>query len=124
MQTFLKVKKPKVPTDCRPISIQTTLSKILELAMLNQIDTYVGHEKTLYCTQYGFRRGLSTNYLLRNAYEKTRFNLNKGMLTVIILLDFSKVFRKYAILMKNLITFKFSSNATKFNSFILARKSR
>ena len=34
-----KVKKPKDLTDFRTISIQTTLSKILEPAMLNQIDT-------------------------------------------------------------------------------------
>ena len=108
-----KVKKPKVPTDYRPISIQTTLSKILELAMLNQIDAYLRHERTLYCTQYGFRRGLSTTNLLRNVSEKTRFNLNKGMLTVIILLDFSKAFDtlNYAILIKKLINLKFSSNA-------------
>ena len=43
-----KVKKPKDLTDFRTISIQTTLSKLLELAMLNQIDAYLRHKRTLY----------------------------------------------------------------------------
>ena len=87
-----KVKNSLKLEDYRPISIQTTLSKILEMAMLQQIENFVQQNNVISTQQFGFRPGKSTEDLLQKLNTKIRLNLNAGYLSILILLDFSKAF--------------------------------
>ena len=109
-----KVKTPKNNSDYRPIAIQPLISKIFEKVMLLQIEDHLQVIKP-FEHQYGFRPGLSTVSLLRHVNQIVVDNLNQGLLTVLILLDFSKAFDTIAhhILLEKLSLLGFTPPALK-----------
>lgn len=94
--TVLALPKPgkdhKNVTNYRPISLLSTMSKILEKMILNRIRTQLGIEDLLIEEQYGFRSKRDTvKQLARVTYEiKNNFNMNRS--TAAILLDIEKAF--------------------------------
>ena len=74
----------------RPISILPNLSKIIEKCMYTQLYNYF--EFFLSDSQYGFRKGYSSQQCLLTMVEKWKKNLDKGGSCGALLTDLSKAF--------------------------------
>lgn len=111
-----KVGNPKTVSDFRPISILPALSKACELLMKNQIDEFLAldNRTNIFSNQSGFRANHSTSTAILGVTERIRENMNNKLLSLLLLLDFSKAFNKIniSILCKKLKEqFHFSSSA-------------
>lgn len=87
-------KKPKANSanDFRPISILPCLSKVLEKVLALQIRSHLDQHSLLYPLQSGFREGHSCASAMVNIMDDVRIHFDKGHLTFLCLLDFSKAF--------------------------------
>lgn len=83
---------PKSLSDYRPISILPFLSKAFERIVHNQISEYISLNNLLAENQSGFRPNRSTTTALLEISEEIRTSLDKGSMSVLTLLDFSKAF--------------------------------
>lgn len=87
-------KKPNPSTfsDLRIISILPTLSKIFEKILYNQIYQYCEILNLIPNSQSGFRKGYSTATAIANLMDDLFTSYDKGLVSVLVLLDFSKAF--------------------------------
>ena len=76
----------------RPVSILSIISKIFERVVYDQVVGYLDDKKLLYSFQSGFRRGFSTETCLIHLSDFIRFNMDKGNLVGMVLLDLQKAF--------------------------------
>lgn len=76
----------------RPVSILCIVSKILERAVYNQLETYLVENHLLYEFQSGFRTSFSTDSCLVFLTDYIRAQTAKGLYTGMILLDLQKAF--------------------------------
>ena len=74
----------------RPVSILSTLSKIFENLLLDQMKCFVDSKLSKF--QCGFRTGFSAQYCLITMIEKLRMSIDKKMSSGIRLTDLSKAF--------------------------------
>lgn len=87
-----KVNAPKDYKDLRPISILSTLSKVLERVIETQLRSYLTKFDLLPNYQSGFRKNHSCATALLNVTDDI-FNANdKDKVTALVLIDFSKAF--------------------------------
>jgi hypothetical protein len=89
---FAKVGNPTGPSDFRPISVVSILSKAFERILHDKVLVYVNNRSLLSDFQSGFRRGHSTTTALVRVTEDLRSSMAEGKITVLALLDFSKAF--------------------------------
>lgn len=87
-----KIDNPACESDYRPISILSSLSKILEKILSKQLNEYLNMHDLLCHFQSGYRKNCSTTTALIKIDSDIRKALDKKMLTVLVLLDFSKAF--------------------------------
>lgn len=87
-----KVSNPTSVRDLRPISLLPCLSKILERVVSNQLTLYLEHHGILPLAQSGFRRGHSTTTALLDVVGNILEARDRGMGTLLVLLDFSRAF--------------------------------
>ena len=80
------------PSNFRPISLLSTLSKILEKEIANQLQTYLESHNLLNKYQYAYRRHTSTEDALLNITETAYKAIDNGEITLLVLLDMSKAF--------------------------------
>jgi hypothetical protein len=76
----------------RPISLLSTLSKILEKIVQKKLVNHLESNNLLYKHQYGFIRGKCTEYNLLHVTNKITEALNDGKYCVGIFLDLKKAF--------------------------------
>jgi len=76
----------------RPVSILTIISKIFERVVYDQIKQYLVKKNLLYQFQSGFRRGFSTESCLIHLSDFIRFEMDKGHMVGMLLLDLQKAF--------------------------------
>jgi hypothetical protein len=76
----------------RPVSILSIISKIFERVIYDQLQGYLNDRKLLYNFQSGFRKGYSTDTCLMHLSDYLRFNLDKGHMVGMVLLDLQKAF--------------------------------
>ena len=76
----------------RPVSILSTLSKILEKSVYVQLEKYLSDNNILYSYQSGFRKGHSTDTCLINLYDYIHCGLSEGDFVGMVLLDLQKAF--------------------------------
>jgi len=102
-----KINDPKQLSDFRPICLQPMLSKVFEICLNHQLNTFLRLNNVLYKHQFGFRAGYSTQMLLHLIDNRIKYNLDHGNLTIIIFLDFSKAFDTvcHLLLLKKLSSF-------------------
>jgi hypothetical protein len=81
-----KVGTPSGPSDFRPISIVSVLSKAFERILHDQVLEHVNGRNLLSDFQSGFRRGLSTAIALVKITEDLRSTKAEGKFTVHVLL--------------------------------------
>lgn len=87
-----KKPNPKSFSEYRPISILSFLSKVLERLIHAQLSEFLYENNLLNPFQSGFRPGHSTTTALVNITDDIRLGMERGMLTVLALLDFSNAF--------------------------------
>lgn len=93
----LIVPLPKVPTpreyrDLRPISILSSVSKVLEKIINQQLSDFVENNDILPECQSGFRRGHGCSAALTNVTDDILRAADDGKVTALALLDFTKAF--------------------------------
>ena len=79
-------------TNYRPISLLTTLSKILEKIMYKRVYSFLNSTKQIYTKQYGFRFRHSTDQAVCEILAKILKNAEKKVPSVAVFLDLSKAF--------------------------------
>ncbi|XP_057296305.1 uncharacterized protein LOC130625270 [Hydractinia symbiolongicarpus] len=76
----------------RPVSVLSTLSKVYERCIANQICEYISSENALKDTMSGFRKHHSTTTLLLKIRYDIIKAMEKGEVTLAMFLDYSKAF--------------------------------
>ena len=76
----------------RPITVCTSLGKILEKVVRDRVETFLTENKILNSKQFGFRRNHSTNHAMINLFENTLEGLDNNLKVGGIFLDISKAF--------------------------------
>ena len=89
---LLKAGDPLIATNYRPISLLTSISKIFEKIIFNQLTNYLSLNKILTDSQYGFRKNHSTQSAALELIDRLMISMDKGKTPLAIILDFSKAF--------------------------------
>jgi hypothetical protein len=92
VQPVAKDASPSCPSDFRPITIVSVLSKGFERLINVQVLAHVDRSGLLSEFQSGFRCGHSNTPALVRIIEDLRSSMTEGRVTVLVLLDFSKAF--------------------------------
>ncbi|XP_028156407.1 uncharacterized protein LOC114349991 [Ostrinia furnacalis] len=87
-----KINHPTTVHELRPISILPCLSKILERIVCDQLTKYLETEDILPQRQSGFRKGFSTATALSDVVDHLLASQDRGMVSLLMLLDFSRAF--------------------------------
>ena len=80
------------PSNYRPISILSCLSKIFESVVHRQLLHYLEGKNIIFENQSGFRSGFSTETTLTDLTDRIKESMDKGLYTGMILLDLKKAF--------------------------------
>ncbi|KAJ8714774.1 hypothetical protein PYW07_002999 [Mythimna separata] len=121
---------PKCPNpievkDLRPISILSCLSKVLEKVVCRQLTRFLEENDLLPNLQSGFRKQRSTSTALLDVTDNILSAQDKGMCTLVVLLDFSRAFdcMNVSLLISKLKYYGFDDNAIQwFQSYLGDRK--
>ena len=92
IRPICKVKTPTSPGDYRPISILCAASKCLEKIVYSQVVDHLTAHQLLDPFQSGFRKNYSTQTASIKVTEDIRFAIDKKMVIILVLFDFSKAF--------------------------------
>lgn len=120
-----KIPNPSEPSDYRPISLLSTLSKILEKCVSLQIVSHLTLHNIIDPFQSGFRPGFSTESCLVRLLDDIKLAKSRKMITALILFDYSKAFDKvnYSILCAKLENYGFDAHAVGWlQSYLRDRK--
>ena len=87
-----KAKEKFLETNYRPISLLTTMSKILERVVYNRVYRFLNDNNQLYANQYGFRNRHSCDNAVSDVVAHIVKNLEANKTSVALFLDLSKAF--------------------------------
>ena len=87
-----KSKENFLETNYRPISLLTTMSKILEKIMYQRIYSFLQNTGQIYENQYGFRANHSCEHAIGQVVGTLIKNIENQLYSACILLDLSKAF--------------------------------
>jgi hypothetical protein len=113
------------PNNYRPISLLSTINKILEKFVHMQLMRFLNKHKILFEYQFGFREKYSTTLAITEIIENLLDELEKGNLVAGIYLDLSKAFDTvdHDILLKKLWHYGIRGIPLQwFNSYLKDRK--
>ena len=108
----------------RPISLLSSLSKILEKCVFEQVYAYFEEKRLFYCSQYGYRKIHSTEYACLELVDKLMTDLDKGETPICFFLDLSKAFDtiNHSILLSKLKYYGLDNNSLQwFESYLSNR---
>ena len=120
------IKKPNIfeIDNFRPISLLSSLSKILEKCVFDQVYSYFEENLLFYKSQYGYRKSHSTEYACVELVDKLTKDLDRGETPICFFLDLSKAFDtlNHNILLKKIKYYGLDDNALKwFRSYLSDR---
>ena len=87
-----KSKENNLFSNYRPISILSSVSKVFEKIMFNQMTEYLSELKLFYKSQYGFRKDHSTELATLELVDRLTYAMDRNQLPINIYLDLSKAF--------------------------------
>ena len=122
---ILKSGDPNDPSNYRPISILSTLSKPLEKYLKTKLLLHFDKNELFHPNQSGFRKNHSCHTALTNLVEKWHENINNDQLTGVVFLDFTKAFDviDHTLLSKKLTLYGLASKSVDLiSSFLSNRK--
>lgn len=80
------------PSNYRPISLLSSLSKILERIILTRLNQHLEIRTVIPHEQFGFKKGHSTNHQLVRISQAVKLSLSEGKSTGMVLLDVQKAY--------------------------------
>ena len=80
------------PSDTRPISILPAITKLIERVVQEQLTHYLEEHKLLSDAQHGYRKHHSTESALHVITDAALQAMQKGEISILVLLDLSKCF--------------------------------
>ena len=83
---------PRIPSNNRPISLLSVLSKILEKVVCSQLTEYLISTNLICSSQYAYRCRHSTEDAVLDAVERLVLNIDKGLISSLTTFDLSKAF--------------------------------
>ena len=113
------------PSNFRPISILSVISKLLEKHITKHLFAYLNKYDILHKSQSGFRKHHSCNTALINLVDKWLSNIDKGEVVSAIFYDLKKAFDivNHELLIKKLGYYKFDINTLNWiKSYLTDRK--
>ena len=122
-----KGKEHYIETNYRPISLLTTISKILEKIVYQRVYCFLQSTGQIYENQYGFRANHSCEHAIGQVVGTIIKSLEKRQYSACILLDLSKAFDtiEHKILLQKLDTYGIRGNALSwFESYLTNRRLR
>ena len=120
-----KTGDPSDPSNYRPISILSTLSKPLEKHLKQSLMSHFTAYKLFHPNQSGFRVNHSCHTALTNLIEQWQLNINNDILTGTIFVDFAKAFDTidHNLLLRKLILYGLGHETLKLiTSFLTNRR--
>ena len=109
----------------RPITVLSSVSKILEKCVSNQLTVYLEENNLLSDYQFGFRSKRSTEMAASLLIDEIKKNMDAGELTGAVFIDLSKAFDtlSHASIIDKLPSFGIHGTATEwFTDYLFARK--
>ena len=109
----------------RPIAVLSTLSKVFEKIMYQQINNYFTSNNLFNKNQYGFRENHSTEYAAVELADKVFSQLDKRNIPLNVYLDLSKAFDSidHSILLEKLKYYGFTEKSIQLiQSYLYERK--
>ena len=76
----------------RPISLLSNFNRIFEKIMYNRMKDYIDKHNLLYSSQYGFRKGHSTQHAILDIVNAIQINMNQGLFSCGVFIDLKKAF--------------------------------
>ena len=102
MFSLFTKKDPLNKENYRPVSLLSHMSKVLEILLHKQIETFMNNKLSIKLSY--FRKNYSTQYYLTHMLEKWKSTLDKGKHVGAVFMDLSKAFdtRNRDLLIANL----------------------
>ena len=115
------------PSNYRPISVTSAISKVFEKIISTQLADYLEINNLLSCNQFGYRKQRSTEDAIVKLVEDSKNALNQKRHVAVIFLDLSKAFDtvQHDILLHHLGKLKISSHSVSLvSNYLSNRKQR
>ena len=122
-----KGKEHFLETNYRPISLHTTISKVLEKIVYQRVYSFLQNTGQLFDNQYGFRESHSCEHAIGQVINGIVKGLENGVNSVCVLLDLSKAFDtiEHTIMLEKLALYGVCGNALSwFKSYLSSRSLR
>ena len=122
-----KGKEHYLETNYRPISLLTTISKVLEKIVYQRIYSFLQNTGQLYDNQYGFREAHSCEHTIGKVVNGIVKSLENKETSACVLLDLSKAFDtiEHTIMLEKLALYGIRGNALSwFKSYLSGRSLR
>ena len=89
---LFKKDDPTLLKNYRPISLLSTIAKVMEKIIFTQLSSYFNEHKFIFDNQYGFRPKHSTEYAALELVDRIITQMDKKEAPINIFLDLSKAF--------------------------------